>query len=493
MFNVLSLLNECSHKYSDKISLSYKDDTISFKRLNIIASKLGSLIKGNNKPIGVLVDRSINPILYFFSVLYSGNYYVPIDVDIKEDKLKSIIEETKFEYILGDKKYKSIIENLDHSHTYITLDDLDETKECCKIPEDVGDNDPAYMIYTSGSTGKPKGVIKSHKAIKSFIESYADTFDFKENDIIGNQTPFFFDASAKDLYLMLARGLTLDIIPSELFPMPTALIEHMNEKKISFISWVPTALSIVAQLNPFEYIKPQYLNKVFFVGEVMPIKHLNKWMENLPDIQYVNLYGQSELAGIGCYYIVNKQFDNDSNLPIGKPLSNCEVYLIDDNEIVKDKDHIGEIYIVSDALAKEYFNDKEKTNERFINKNFGKGDKRTFKTGDLAKYDEKGNLVFASRNDYQIKHMGYRIELGEIENIANSLDEISRCCCLYNNEKHKIVLFVQTNIEIDSKHILSLLRTKLSVYMIPNKVIVLESMPINSNGKIDRQRLREML
>lgn len=495
MFNVLSYLQETSEKFPNKIAISCSDVNITFRELKEISSKLGSKIQTlqKNNPIGVFVNRSINPIVYFLAVLYSSNYFVPIDIDMKLDKIQSIINDASFEYILGDLKNKEIVEKLNYNGKYLSLEDAKNAKPI--LISNVEDSASAYMVYTSGSTGKPKGVVKSHKAVASFIETYVSTFNFTSEDVIGNQTPFFFDASFKDLFLMLKTGATLEIIPSELFPMPTSLIEYMNDKKITFISWVPTALSIVAQLNPFSFIKPKYLKKVFFVGEVMSTKHLNKWINNLPNIMYVNMYGQSELAGICCYYEVGKLYNDSESLPIGKPLNNCKIYLVDKEQIITDINHIGEIYIVSNALASKYYNDSERTKKSFVYKDFGEGKQRAFKTGDYAKYDKEGNLVFASRSDYQIKHMGYRIELGEIEVVANSLNEINRSCCLYNNENHKIVLFVELNINVSlkDKQILSILRNKLSSYMVPNKVIILDKLPINPNGKIDRQKLKEFL
>jgi non-ribosomal peptide synthetase component F len=351
------------------------------------------------------------------------------------------------------------------------------------------------MVYTSGSTGKPKGVLKSHKAVITYIESFCRTFDFSPNEVIGNQTPFFFDASAKDIYLMLKLGCRMEILPPQLFSLPPELIDYLNDKKVTFASWVPTVISLVAQLNPFSMVKPETLKKVFFVGEVMPMKHLNKWRKELPDIQYVNLYGSSEIAGICCYYEVKTQFEDSAVLPMGKPLDSCKIYLLDQVKVITEPNHIGELYLVSDALALEYYHDPEKTKQSFIYRDFGEGMVRCFKTGDLAQYDELGNLVFASRIDSQIKHMGHRIELGEIEAVANALPELNRCCCLYNAAKKKITLFCElaSGVTMKGQEIRSILRNKLSDYMVPGKVVVMESLPLNQNGKIDRQKIKTLL
>ena len=497
--NVLKYLEHSAEAYPEKTALSYRDNTLSFSTLLAKCAEYAFIIKKIEHeeckavPIGVIVRRNVDSIVHFLSVVYSGNFYIPIDPEAPVEKIKAILEDSKVSILIGDGDSKSLIDTLEFSGEFISNCDL--TFERLEAPIQKEENPPLYMVYTSGSTGKPKGVLKSHKAEISFIEAYCETFEFTSDDIIGNQTPFFFDAAAKDIYLMLKMGITMEIIPTEYFPLPTELVDYLNKKRITFASWVPTVLSIVAQLNPFSLVKPTTLKKVFFVGEVMPMKHLNLWRKELPDLQYVNLYGQSELCGICCYYNVVDEFANDESLPMGVPLKNCEIYLMDGDQVITESGKIGEMYVVSDALATEYYNDPEKTLKSFVYKDFGNGNVRCFKTGDLAQYDKEGNLIFAARTDFQIKHMGHRIELGEIETIAGALPEIARCCCLYNNEKKKIVLFcelakdsVSTAISIKST-----LKTRLSSYMVPGKVVIMDNLPLNANGKIDRQKLKLLL
>ena len=349
------------------------------------------------------------------------------------------------------------------------------------------ENQPLYMVYTSGSTGEPKGVLKSHRGMISFVEAFSSLFPFEDNTIIGNQTPLFFDASAKDLYLSLYNGATLDIIPSEKFVLPITLINYLNERKINWICWVPSALCLVSQLNTFIEVKPKYLKRVFFVGEVFPIKQLKKWMENLPNVKFVNLYGSSEIAGVCLYYEVNNNLDDITVLPMGKAMPNCEITLRNENGIIKDSDIIGEVFISSPALALGYYNNEEKTNAVFFKEN----NKRVFQSGDLARYDKNGNLCFVSRKDFQIKHMGRRIELGEIEAACDKLSEIARCCCLYDENRKMITLFcVLNDKELTSQDIKNMLKDKLADYMIPGRIKIYDELPLNANGKIDRQALK---
>lgn len=492
LMNVLKYLEDSSAKFPDKTSVAYRDVKYSFSELENLSKRLGFAVKQKTtgKAVAVYASRDAETAVLFLAAVYSGNFYVPIDPDMPLEKMNSILTDCCPEVVLGAESVRETFEKTGYSGEFMTL--ADAADERAEIGETEADT-PLYMVYTSGSTGKPKGVLKSHGAVVSYIEAYTRTFDFSSEDIIGNQTPFFFDASAKDFYLMLKTGATLEVIPVELFTMPPMLVEYLNEKKITFISWVPTALSIVIRARTFSYVLPETIKKVFFVGEVMPMKYLNKWRAALPDVQYVNLYGQSELAGICCYYDVKGEFADDETLPMGKILGNCKIYLLDGDSIIDEAEHIGEVYIVSDALALCYYNDAEKTEKSFLTKDFGEGPVRCFKTGDLAKYDADGNLIFASRADFQIKHMGHRIELGEIEAVAGALDEIDRCCCVYDKVKENIILYCELSDEhkeLQGKQIQSLLRPKLSSYMLPSRVIVMDKLPLNANGKIDRKVLQ---
>ena len=408
------------------------------------------------------------------------------------EKIRHVIEDADLPAVICSRSGDDLLKAVNYEGIIIHYDEL--PSEECEIPQDQ-ENDLLYMVYTSGSTGKPKGVLKTQSAEICFIDAYWKRMEFNEGDIIGNQTPFFFDAAAKDFYLMLCKGLTIVIIPAELFPLPPELIDYINEKKVTVASWVPTVISLVAQLNPFSMYKPTTLRKVLFVGEVMPMKHLNVWRRELPGITYVNLYGQSEIAGICSYYVVNGEFENSAVLPIGKALDNCRLYLLDNGVPVTGPGHVGELYIVSDALADSYWNDKEKTKQSFFYHDFGEGPVRCFRTGDMAQYDAEGNLLLAARSDNQIKHMGHRIELGEIEAAAGSLAGIDRCCCLYHQEKRKIVLFCQLlpAVQKTGREIRSELKTLLSGYMLPGKIVIKEKLPISRNGKIDRQALKNEL
>ncbi len=494
MNNVLEYLELTASRLPDRTACADEAASYTFSELRNIAGRLGQKIglhiSAANEPVGVIADRSAATLVRFMGVLFAGCCYVPLDPEAPDTKLLPVLEETGMQVILGGEEQRGLIERLHFQGTYISA--LPEDGESASIP-DTAPEDPLCLIYTSGSTGRPKGILKSHACVINFIDAYTETFDF-EGDVIGNQTPFYFDASAKDIYLMLKGGCTLEVLPTRLFSLPKKLVEYMNERKVSFISWVPSALSIIVQMNTFKSILPEYLKKVFFVGEVMPMKYLNKWRAALPDLLYVNLYGQSEIAGICCFCQVSGNYGDDDVLPIGKPLKNSRILLIKDGKEITTPGETGEIVIRSGAVATEYYHDPEKTAVSFLPAEDGQTE-RGFKTGDLARYDADGSLVFASRADSQIKHMGHRIELGEIEAVALTIPEIRRCCCVYEQKKSKIILFAELfdDAALTEKEIRILLRDKLVNYMQPKQVILLDTIPQNANGKIDRPAVMRLL
>ena len=492
MGSVLDYLNRAAETSPDRTAVSDGVERLTFhdlqRKVNALAWHLYD--RGvTNRAVGLYAQRRTAVIVGMLACAASGNCYVPLNPQAPDSKNAKIIAHAHVSHILGfgADEYRGETEGAE----YIAYDELDipARDDAPSVP--VSERDTLYIIYTSGSTGEPKGIRKSHGAVMNFVEAYVKALDFGRSEILGNQTPFCFDASAKDIYLMLKTGACLEIIPSDKFAFPVTLIEYLNEKKITFLSWVPSALAIVARLRTFRDILPETVRRVCFVGEVFPIKDLAAWREALPDIEYINLYGSSELAGICCMYPIPKDKPLPPALPIGKPLENTRIYLYENGRIVPDQ---GEMLVESGALADEYIQDSERTAQTFMDIEINGETRRVLRTGDWARYDEAGNLVFISRGDGQIKYKGYRIELGEIEAAVNALEHIGQACCLYNAEKERITVFCTTTREdLKLRDLNGELADKLVDYMLPRRLVVLDEMPLNANGKIDRPYLKTLL
>ena len=422
-------------------------------------------------------DRSADTYLAILMVIGSNNSYIPVNRELNEEKVASIIKTSGVKYQIyfhEEEKISGLIhiayEELANHFYEDTLfnDSMDQYNE----------NNELSIIYTSGSTGEPKGVSKSQLSMISFVNNFAKTFSIELPLRIANQAPLFFDASSKDLFLNIFYGGSLFFPDKTDFALPNKVIDYLNAHEINFICWVPSAYTIVARLKTLNFVTPKYLKYAFFVGEVLPRKYLNYWMEKLPNVYYCNLFGSSETAGICLYNHIKKIEEEDKPIPLGKPLINNEVYLDNEEIIIKSK-QVANGYVNPDADNSIFFVDNEGN--------------RCLRTGDLGYIDEEGNLNFSSRKDFQIKHMGYRIELQEIELSISALPFINQACCLFDNVKDKIIAVVSFLEEIiePEKTLLKELKNKLPGYLIPNKVVVLDHLPLNDNGKINRTYLRK--
>jgi len=237
-------------------------------------------------------------------------------------------------------------------------------------------------------------------------------------------------------------------------------------------------------------VKPEYLHTIAFGSEVFPIKQFKIWRSVLPQAKFTNLYGPTEGTGMCCYYKVDRDFAPDEAIPIGRPFKNTEILLLNEKNERAGKGEAGEICIRGTSVTLGYYNNPGKTAEVFVQNPLNTAyPELIYRTGDIGKYNERGELMFVSRKDYQIKHMGHRIELGEIEVNVNMMPRIQLSGCIYDNEKGKIVLYYVGDME--AGELTKALKEKLPRYMIPNYVKKLDRMPLTPNGKIDRVYLKQ--
>lgn len=499
--NVLQYLESSVNKVPNKIAFADQKNQITYKALGLSSKRIGSEIyrKTNGQirqPIVVFVDRNIQSLVAFMAVAYSGNFYVPIDIQMPKTRVELILKTLQPLAMIVTKDNKSFSKkvapkliSIDYEE-YSSDGTIDE--EILKeIRSKIIDKDPIYATFTSGSTGIPKGVLTCHQSVVDMTEALCETFNFSEDCVFGNQNPFYFDASIKDIYSSLKCGSTMHILPKSYFMMIGELVTYIVENKIDTILWSAAAITLLANSKAFEDKKPITLKNVMFSGEVMHNKVLNYWRKNLPNTKFVNLYGPTEITSVCTYHKIEKPYKDDEVLPIGIPFRNCEVLILNDDNKIVHGDESGELCVKGSCLALGYYNNEEKTTESFcqnpLNPHFPE---IIYRTGDIAKYNEFGEVMFISRKDNQVKHMGQRVELGEIEIILNSMDKIDASICFYDHKFQKIVCVFQAK-EADSKYIYTELRGKVSKFMFPNILIKKSKLPYNMNGKIDRVSLIE--
>ena len=487
MKDIVYSLIENEKNYPDQIAIRHNDETINYRELNQYTNRLAELIKDSQSPLIVYGHMSPYMIVGMLASLKAGCGYVPIDVSMPEDRISSIIEKVEPDYILNTTE--SLLD-IKHNHIF-DLNIFNDMDTSIKFNALIEDKNIAYTIFTSGSTGVPKGVTISHRSTIDFIDHFVETFEITDKDVIANQAPFDFDVSVKDIYTTIKTGATMHIVPKTLFILIPKLMDYLNDKKVTVIIWAVSALTLISNMGGFKRSVPQYLKKVMFSGEVMPTKQLNVWKHYVPNACYVNLYGPTEITCNCLYYIVDRDFEDTEQLPLGSPFDNTEVFLLnEENQIAKD-DEIGELCVRGTSLALGYYNNPEATLKAFVqnplNKNYPE---LIYRTGDLAQKNVNGELIYSSRRDFQIKHMGHRIELGEIEFAINSLDKIKANVCLYNKKTSKIVCVYQGD-NADPKYILEGLKPILPKFMFPHIFIAVDQMPLNKNSKIDRVYLKE--
>ena len=497
--NILEYLEATVTKVPNKIAFADDSYTATFKEVYNNARIMGTILYNEGyrrEPIVVFMKKSPRAIISFLGTIYSGCYYVPIDEEMPKHRIHMILANLNPKAIITDKQTRNIITEFNfefHGNIYTYEEMIKESLDegiLNEIRNKSLDIDPMYVVFTSGSTGMPKGVVACHRSVIDYAESLSEVLKFDEESIFGNQAPLYFDACLKEIMPTLMFGATTYLIPKKLFISPIKLVEFLNEYKINTACWVVSGFTIISSLGVLEKIKPKYLRTIAFVSEVFPVKQFNIWKENCPNIEFTNLYGPTEVTGICCYYKVERKFDLNEVIPIGKPFKNTGILLLDENNKEVPDGQVGEIYVRGTCLTLGYYNDPIRTKEVFVKNPLNKVyDETIYKTGDLARYNEKGELIFIGRKDTQIKHMGHRIELGEIEAITSSIDEIRSNCCLFDSKKKKIVLIYAG--KVDKNHVICNLKDKLPRYMIPNKIIKLDNIPLTANGKIDRRLLKE--
>lgn len=499
MYNVIEYLETSASKYKNKIAVIEEDKKITYHELNRYSKNIGSYFAFNsifNEPIIIFMDKGIDTLISFFGVIYSGCYYTLVNPELPEIRINQIKDTIKSRYVITDDKHIDLANKYFDDLTIIDVKNLKENELHKKLLNQIKskhiDYDPLYVNFTSGSTGTPKGVVISHRSVIDFIEQFTKLFNFSNRDIIANQAPFDFDVSVKDIFSSIKVGATIVIIPKEYFSNPKLLLDYICDKKVTTLTWAVSALCLVTTFHGLDYKVPKYVNKVLFSGEVMPIKHLKKWMEHLPNTMFVNLYGPTEITCNCTYHIIDRKRNYDDKIPIGKPFPNERVLLLDDSDnVINNINEVGQICVCGASLALGYYNNKFQTNEHFTqNPSISNYLENVYRTGDLAYYDENKDLIFCGRKDFQIKYLGHRIELEEIDKAIMKFDEIIRCCTIFDEEKSKLYGFYIG--DIDKKSLNIKLKEVLPIFMIPTILVKMGEFPMNKNGKIDRKKLVEI-
>ena len=503
MKNILEYLENTAEKFPDKTAVD--DGTVQFTWQELLdrARHFGRSFLDRTapgRPVAILREKSSEVLAAMFGVVYAGCFYVMIDPEQPLERLKDILSVLETDLVLTDSTYKKQLDEagyqgevylLDEERTEepLTEQDIEKLMERRSTAKST---DLLYGIFTSGSTGKPKCVAVSQQAVMDFIGHFTKQFEITDQDRIANQAPFDFDVSVKDIYSAVTTGATLVLVPKRLFSLPPKLLDYLCDKKVTVMVWAVSALCLISSLKGLKYKIPEDARIIMFSGEVMPVKQMRLWQQALPQTKFVNLYGPSEITCNCTWYPVEREFQDGEVIPAGKAFDGRTVFLLDEADAeITETGKTGEICVAGESLADGYYHNAEETARRFVTGTVPEEGENTrfYRTGDLGYFGEDKNLYFAGRKDFQIKHMGHRIELEEIERAFEKLDGVSRCCCLFDTKRNKLLGFYTG--DSDEKEVHQELKRFLPLYMIPAKIRRIEKMPLNKNGKIDRKYLAQ--
>jgi D-alanine--poly(phosphoribitol) ligase subunit 1 len=491
--------------YPHKIAVVDGARQVTFGEIRSAARSFAALLIARadvtGQPIAVYLPKGVDLIVADLAILYSGNIYTNLDIKSPSQRLVNILTHIGPRLVVTSRsRAGDVLAAGFAQESILFIEDLEGVLDADpsvidRRLERVIDTDPMCIINTSGSTGTPKGVALSHRGTIDFMDWVFDTFEFDDKVVIGSLSPFYFDIYTLELILCLAKGATLVVISEQLAAFPAKLMEFLAANEINFLFWVPTVMVNIANLGLLDKIALPSLKTVFFAGEVFPTRHLNMWRRALPQARFVNLYGPIEIHVDCTYHVIEGEMADDEPLSIGLPCRNTDILILNERDEACGIDEQGELCVRGSSLALGYWNDPEKTARAFVQNPLNPHyPELIYRTGDLAIRRADGRIFLAGRKDYQIKHMGYRIELPEIEHQVLAISGIANACVLYDHAQKAITLFYEpAGADVPAATIRQSLSAIFPKYMLPTAFHSIESLPMNPNGKIDRNGLAQRL
>ncbi|HVI46052.1 MAG TPA: non-ribosomal peptide synthase/polyketide synthase [Chitinophaga sp.] len=490
------LFNEQVLRTPEATAVVFENEILSYRELNERSHQLACYLREQGVREEVLVplclERSFDMIIGILGILKAGGAYVPVDPHYPEARIRYMLEDTNAPLVLTQQRHAATLKDI-FSGSVLSLDELQEEINAAPrhalAPPRPGHL--AYVIYTSGSTGKPKGVMNEHRGLLNRLLWTQGYFGLDHTDAVLQKTTFCFDVSVWELLWPLMTGAKL------VFAIPGGekdaayISDVIAAQQITTIHFVPSMLQVfLEQISTGEGAR---LRRVLCSGEALQAAHVNSFHEKLDGIGLYNLYGPTEAAiDVSCWPAV-KQDEAVTVVPIGKPVSNTQLYILDAAGNVVPLGVTGELYIGGIQVARGYLNRAELTAEKFVSAPWNAAE-RLYRTGDLACWLPDGNIAYQGRTDDQVKIRGYRIELGEIEYAVQQHASVSQCVVLVKADKHgnkRLVGYVVPEGTFNKEALQEWLKDRLPEYMVPALWVPLEVIPLTGNGKTDRKALPE--
>lgn len=501
----------------DALAVCCNNMSLSYRELNERANKLAHYLRsvnvGPDVPVGLLMDPSLDMIVALLGVLKAGGAYVPIDPSYPKDRLTIMLNSVSLPILITRAvllpcipRYEGKVICLDREWTAI------EQKPSSNPPRIVSARNLAYIIFTSGSTGTPKAAAVYHQGWNNLLNWFTHKFAISNKDRVLIISSFSFDITQRSIAMPLINGGELHLIVTDYFE-PDSIIKTIYDKQITILNSAPSGFyPLIESRHSERFEKIKSLRYVFLGGEAISPARLMPWVNSKScKAAIVNVYGAAECSDVSSFYVL-KDFERylKSSVPIGKPIYNTQIFILDDNHKPVPIGVVGEISISGDGVGKGYVNDPELTSKKFIPRISDRSSYYSeipgsvfYKTGDLGRYLPDGTIEYAGRMDHQVKIRGLRIELGDIETAIRQHPGVKEAVVVEknrNNGDQRLVAYViphedqsDRNGQKLSDEIIADLRQfardKLPAYMLPNMFVILKELPVNPNGKIDRNSL----
>jgi tyrocidine synthetase-3 len=475
----------------DKIAIFFENKSLTYKDLNEQADKVAFYLQEqakikSNELVAIMMDRSDAFIISILGILKAGAAYVPIEPSHPAERIKYILDDvkppvliTQSDYIFGISKFSGHIFCAD-----IQLDTLE--KPLARITKNNESSDIAYVMYTSGTAGQPKGVVVENRSVIRLVKD-TNYVSLGQEEVLLQTGPLSFDASTFEIWGMLLNGGELHLLPQDKILNTSILKSEIHKRNIS-IMWMTA--SWFNQVLDEDVTLFQPLKTLLVGGDKLSVRHINTLRESAPHIQIINGYGPTENTTFSICHKINQNYESD--IPLGKPISNSTVYILDEGMLPVPIGVKGEIYVGGEGTARCYLNNQELSNKKFIPNPFSSKGENFFRTGDLGRWNSAGEIEFFGRIDSQVKVRGYRIELAEIENTVIKHGNITRAYAVVRTDEageKDIILYYKCDENVPEAAIKEFLKTYLPVYMIPSFIIRIKRFPLTANGKIDERAL----
>lgn len=469
---MIDLFEDQVKKTPDNVAVIFNNTELSYKELNALSNQLSDYLKKTYlvKPedlVGIMLERSEWMIITILAVLKSGAGYVPIAMDYPQERITYLINDSRCKVLLDEDELTKFKRSQD---TYSS-----ENNSSGLLPGNL-----IYCIYTSGSTGLPKGVLVEHITVVNLVYSQKKEFGITEDERLLQFSSISFDASVEQIWLAFLSGAALVVVSKETLGDIKALEKYIVNKKVSHIHTVPAYLSelVIGDMT--------HLKRMIAGGDLCPPYLAQKWQA---DCAFYNEYGPTETTVTSIEYKATLNDGYNNFIPVGKPVANTPIYILDTEQNPVSYGTSGEIYIGGDGVARGYLNRPELTAERFIADPFRPGH-RMYRTGDLGRWLADGNIEYLGRIDEQVKIRGFRIELGEISTVLQQHSKVRDAVVIaanVNGQEKELIAY--TSGDAEPTELIGHLKDNLPPYMVPGYYVKMDIFPLNKNGKIDRKAL----